>query len=455
MNEKILAVWLSEALGPGSICGKKLIEEYGSFENIYRLTPRDYENIGIKPYSIVMSRLSDKKLDRANKCAAFCDHNYFGIIEYTSNMYPQRLRAIKNPPPVIYARGRMIDFDDNVCIAVVGTRSYSDTGWNSTYKITSGMASGGAVIVTGLASGIDTAATRAALDSSGFAVGVLGSGLEKIFPSENKELFEEMYQRGLVITERAPFTEITGKYFPVRNRIISGLCNAVLIGEGSTRSGAIITAAHASEQGRRIFAIPADISNPESTGVNKLIRDGAVPVFGSWDILKNYVYTYPHRVSSVPASGNVVVPEKRSTKKIRVLKGKNIAPKDKAESGAAKTVKAEPTVKSEAPVKATKIKTAAKNTAVPKRSGLVFEKVYEANMDKLKTKAEAPKPEFDIDTLGALEKKVYLCIAEKGTVVADSIGIEINEDPTNVNIALTALEMFGLIETEGAKVRKK
>ena len=190
MDEKILAIWLSEALGAGSVFGKRLIGEYGSFREIYALDEKGYERVGINSSSATMARLLDKNTDGAKKCAAFCDSNYFEIIDWNSDMYPGRLKAIKDPPAVLYARGRMTDFDDNVCIAVVGTRSYSDAGWNATYRIASGIASGGAVVVTGLASGIDTAATRAALDSSGFAVGVIGSGPEKIYPSENKELFE-------------------------------------------------------------------------------------------------------------------------------------------------------------------------------------------------------------------------------------------------------------------------
>ncbi len=447
MNEKILAIWLSEALGPGSVYGKRLLEQYGSFEAVYRLSFAEYERAGIKSDSVVMSRLLSKDTDYASKCAAFCDQNYFSIIEYTSNMYPQRLRIIKDAPPVLYVRGRLIDFDDNVCIAVVGTRSYSDAGWNSTYKITSGLASGGAVIVTGLASGIDTAATRAALDSSGFAVGVLGSGLEKIFPSENRELFEEMYRKGLVITERAPFSEITGSYFPTRNRIISGLSNAVLIGEGSTRSGAMITAAHASEQGRRIYAIPADISNPESTGVNKLVRDGAVPVFDAWDILEGYVYRYPHRISANGFTHPIDVPEKRSTKRVRVLKGKT------GISGNEKNTR----ISSDDNITGNTVTVTVQNKKSAEITKTSKEKEYDI---KPQVSNEQPiydnrREVFDMSILDSTEKKVYECISAKGAVIADCIGEEIGEDNIDVNIALTVLEMYELIETEGAIVRIK
>ncbi len=432
MDEKILAIWLSEALGAGSVFGKRLIGEYGSFREIYALDEKGYERVGINSSSATMARLLDKNTDGAKKCAAFCDSNYFEIIDWNSDMYPGRLKAIKDPPAVLYARGRMTDFDDNVCIAVVGTRSYSDAGWNATYRVASGIASGGAVVVTGLASGIDTAATRAALDSSGFAVGVIGSGPEKIYPSENKELFEEMYVKGLIISEKPPFSEITGRYFPVRNRIISGLCNAVLVGEGSTRSGAMITAAHASEQGRRIFAIPGDISGAESSGVNNLIREGAVPAFEASDVLRDYMYLYPHRIGldkSISA-GDISVPEKRSTKRVRVLNGKS------------------PLVKEIVPKK--------QKADIPETKPVTFSKVYEGNAVKPDAvKNETEQDGFDIESLEGLEKKIYKYIAAKGKTVSDEICGEVGADMMSVNIALTALEMMGLVETEGPNVKLK
>lgn len=456
MEEKILAIWLSEALGTGSIYGKLLVEKYGSFSEIYHLSEKDYEQIGIKGNSAVMAKLLDKSIGNSEKSYGFCSYNYFSVIEYTSAQYPKRLRAIKNPPPVLFARGRMIDFDDNVCIGVVGTRSYSDAGWNSTYKIASGIAGCGAVVVTGLAGGIDTAATKAALASSGFCVGVLGSGVEKIYPSENRELFEEMYTRGLVISELPPFSDITGKYFPVRNRIISGLCNGVLVGEGSLRSGAMLTAAHACEQGRHVFAIPADISNPESTGVNKLIREGATPVFGAWDVLDKFAYLYPHRLKNVCAADEVDVPKERSTKRVRVLKGKMSAQQEKTsevqntayDDKTVKTVSKD-TVKNDAKHISEKIKKEA-----PEKTELKFEKVYESGEIFKKPAEKQTVSDAVTENLGELEKKVYSHIARNDFCVADAIASEINEDPISVTVAITTLELSGLIRTEGPKVMK-
>ena len=488
MNEVLLAIWLSQALPCASIYGKRLIEKYGSFGRIYELGAEGYQGVGILPNADTMERLLDKNLAKATDILKVCEYNYFQAIEYTSNLYPQRLRAIKDPPPVLYARGRMIDFDDNVCIAVVGTRSYTDAGWNATYRVTSGLASGGAVVVTGLASGIDTAATRAALETSGYAVGVLGSGLERIYPSENRELFEQMYRQGLVVSEKAPFSEMSGKYFPVRNRLISGLCNGVLMCEGSTKSGAMHTVAHGSEQGRHIYAIPGDISSEESTGVNRLIREGAMPVFDAKDVLDKYMYFYPHRIGLNPISTAAVeVPEARSTKRVRVVRGqgKTAATQNSGNDSdksytqtSANVQKGLDKIKS---VAAQNGKSRPKKVPVQGKAStnIKFEVAFEGNLDKLEARMKrtdeeiwgkngeklrtqrtssenvSKKEDATLSLLGDEEKKIYDLICRKGTVVVDSICDETGIDLPEVNAVLTALEMFGYIETSGPNIRKK
>lgn len=458
MNEVLLAIWLSQALPCGSIYGKRLIEKYGSFGRIYELGAEGYQGVGILPNADTMERLLDKNLAKATDILKVCEYNYFQAIEYTSNLYPQRLRAIKDPPPVLYARGRMIDFDDNVCIAVVGTRSYTDAGWNATYRVTSGLASGGAVVVTGLASGIDTAATRAALETSGYAVGVLGSGLERIYPSENRELFEQMYRQGLVVSEKAPFSEMKGNYFPVRNRLISGLCNGVLMCEGSTKSGAMHTVAHGSEQGRHIYAIPGDISSEESTGVNRLIREGAMPVFDAKDVLDKYMYFYPHRIGLNPISTDAVeVPEARSTKRVRVVRGQGKTAA--AQNGKSRTKKVPVQGKASTNIKF-EVAFEGNLDKLEARMKRTDEEIWGKNGEKLRARRTSSenvskKEDATLSLLGDEEKKIYDLICRKGTVVVDSICDETGIDLPEVNAVLTALEMFGYIETSGPNIRKK
>ncbi len=423
-EEKICAMWLADAIGPGNALGKELFEKYGSFYEIYKLSEAGYKESGIAENSAVMQKLLNKDTDICKTNYDFCRYNFFEVIEYNSDNYPQCLKSIKNPPPVLYARGRMINFDENVCISVVGTRSYTDIGWNSTYKITSGLARCGAVVITGLASGIDTAATQAALEFSGFAVGVIGTGLERVYPSENQNLFNEMYSKGLIISELPPFSETSGKYFPVRNRLISGLSNGVLVGEGDIRSGAIITAQHAIEQGRKVFAIPGEIGSSESSGVNRLIQKGAIPVFEAWDVLKEFAYLYPYKLVNVYQAQNVDIPEKRSSKKIRVIEKR----KRDAENKSPKT--SEPV--------------SSKSDRLKNGKPLEFQRV------------DLPEklPLEVIQGLSELELKIYLYISGLEECIIDSIAGGINENSNEVAVAITTLELAGLITVEGTKAKK-
>ncbi len=424
MYEKLYAIWLSDALMPGSIHVKPLLEKYHSFTEIFGLGEDDYAQLGIRRGSEIMKRLLCKNTESAKKSLEFCNYNYFGIIEYNSESYPQRLKAIKNPPPVLYVRGRMINFNDNVCIGIVGTRSYTDIGWDSTYKIAGGIAKGGAVVVTGLASGIDTAATRAALESSGFAVGVIGSGLETIYPSENTELFHTMYKSGLVISELAPFSKISGKYFPVRNRIISGLCQGVLVGEGNVKSGAMITASHASEQGRHVFAIPGDISSEESSGVNKLIREGAIPVFEASDVLSKYAFLYPHKIVSAEAKNSKTVPAERSSKRIRAFS----KVQNKSVNAFARGEKSDIEITPDTPA----VNTAA-NTA-------------ENTPEKAPT---SPPPNFS-----DRENRVFLALSCDTPKNTDTISIETDMSTDEVLGILTSLELSGYVSSIGGNYKK-
>lgn len=427
MEEKIYAMWLSDALGAGSIYGKALIESYGSFSEIYRLSEKGYAEVGIKPGTAIMKRLLDKDTGLQEKNYGFCNHNYFGIIEYTADLYPKRLKNIADPPPVLYVRGRMIDFDDNVCIGVVGTRSYTDAGWNAVYKISSGLAKCGAVVVTGLASGIDTAANRAALEGCGYSVGIIGSGIERIYPSENTALFEEMYKSGLVITELSPFSNIKGSYFPVRNRIISGLCQGVLVGEGDVRSGAMITAGHAAKQGRHIFAVPGDINSPESSGVNKLIREGATPAFEAWDILEKYAYLYPHRIKrSKDTTVLDDIPKERSSKRVRLLGAKS--------SNTASAAKVKNAVKTDA------------DTRTAEKPEVITEPV-----ERKMTQAEITSK---LECSSENERKVYGVLRSDILQTPDEISILSGVDCAEVLVALTFLEMDGLATHTGAGFRK-
>ena len=230
--------------------------------------------------------LEDKDLRRAEAILETCERRDYRILTIADAGYPRRLRNIFDPPILLYCRGRLPLIDEEAAIAVVGTRSYTPYGALCAGKLGGQLAAGGAVIVTGLAHGIDSLAARAALRNGGRVLGVLGCGLDVVYPRGSEELYEDVAAAGALITEYAPGTLPLSGNFPVRNRILSGLSVAVLVVEAPERSGALITANTALEQGREVFAVPGPIDAPGSAGCNRLLRDGAGLVSEGWDLLR-------------------------------------------------------------------------------------------------------------------------------------------------------------------------
>jgi DNA processing protein len=207
------------------------------------------------------------------------------VITWDCPTYPGLLKAIPNPPPVLYVCGDLLP-QDAWALGVVGTRQASVYGREATRTLAQGLAAGGVTIVSGLAYGIDTVAHRAALDAGGRTVAVLGSGVDVIYPTDNRGLAADIARQGAVVSEYPLGTKPEARNFPPRNRIISGLSLGVLVVEGSPRSGAMITAAYAVEQGREVFAVPGSILSRNSGGPSQLIQQGAKLVTSIGDILE-------------------------------------------------------------------------------------------------------------------------------------------------------------------------
>lgn len=240
--------------------------------------------------------LEDKDCARADQILADCQRLDLDILTIQDAGYPNRLRNIYDPPCLLYVRGRLPAFDDEAAVAVVGTRSCTPYGISCAEKLGYGLAAGGAVVVSGLARGVDSAALRGALRGGGAVTAVLGNGLDVIYPPENQYLYEDVAAAGALVSEYPPGTSPEAKHFPVRNRIMSGLCLATLVVEAPARSGALITAGTALEQGRDVFAVPGPIDAPASVGCNRLIRDGAGLVSDAWDILREYEARFPDKL---------------------------------------------------------------------------------------------------------------------------------------------------------------
>ncbi|MBR2987360.1 MAG: DNA-processing protein DprA [Clostridia bacterium] len=295
MSDIRYSVWLSLAAVPGTRSLCQLIEAFdGNTDAIYKA---DYDECIAKgaPKGLA-ERLADKSLDEADKIVEFCKIRDVFLLPYDSPNYPKRLRRIPDFPVLLYGRGAFPVIDNEVAIATVGTRRYTEYGKRNAYTICNDLARGGAIVVSGMASGIDTFCHRGALDALGYTIAVLGCGIDVVYPRHNAELMEEIAGTGTVLTEYPPHTEPLGYHFPKRNRIISALSLGTLVIEGDEKSGAMITARLALEQGRDIFSLPGNIGEAGSGGTNQLIKQGARMVTSAFDILVEYECLFPTKI---------------------------------------------------------------------------------------------------------------------------------------------------------------
>lgn len=220
-----------------------------------------------------------------------------GVLTYWDDAFPERLKRIYDPPAFLFYKGQTEILNDKM-FAVVGSRMPSSYGRMITEQLTAELVANGFTIISGFARGIDTQAHKAALKNNGATVAVLGNGLDTIYPSENKKLFEQITERGLFLTEYPMGTKPDAGNFPKRNRIISGMSSGVLVTEAGQKSGALLTAGYALDQNREVFAVPGAVFSGKSTGSNNLIKNGAKLVQNIDDILIELEGQYPS-VSSV------------------------------------------------------------------------------------------------------------------------------------------------------------
>lgn len=284
MSESLYWTWLSLKLGDASPYLNTLVAQYASPKEIYDASRSEILSLEKIPES-VKNRLIDKSLDRAERILEDCRKCGIGIMTFADQRYPRILKYISNPPAVLYFKGKPVDFDSKFGVAVVGTRTMSDYGRDMAYKFAYELSSAGAVVISGMALGVDGMAAAGALDAQAATVVVLGGGIDVVYPKAHKKLYSNILKDGLILSEYPPGTACDAAHFPKRNRIISGLARCTLVIECPDPSGALITANKASMQGRPIFAIPGALNMPNSVGANKLIKEGAKMVTSLTDIL--------------------------------------------------------------------------------------------------------------------------------------------------------------------------
>ncbi len=291
-------LWLNIATDGNAEITNKLIKAFGSAKEIYNADSTTFYKKVEDIEDVLVDALCDKSMDKVNECKDFCEKFGVRIVLFDSEEYPERLSMIFDPPRLLYFMGNKLDIDDNVCISVVGTRDCSSYGVNSARKLSYELTKQGAVIISGIAKGIDAAAHKACIEAGGVTIAVLGSGLATAYPACNRELYKKVLSKGLLITEYPPFSPPEKEHFPIRNRIISGLSQGVLVVECDIRSGAMITARHARNQGKLLYAIPSKIDEYSTSGNLELIKTGAKLVTCGADIIEDFELSYPHKVKA-------------------------------------------------------------------------------------------------------------------------------------------------------------
>ncbi len=288
-------VWFSTRPGLNDRQKKVLLDCFADPEDVYNADEAALASVEDLTEEAICA-LADKDLSDAQKILTQCVDLQIQICTYRDASYPSRLRHIDDPPMVLYCKGVLPDLDSAPVIGAVGTRKASAYGMNVAQRMGYQIASCGGVLVSGMAYGIDAMAMQGALLSGGSVVGVLGCGVDVVYPKSNRRLYDDVLRCGCLISEFPPKTRPYAWNFPKRNRIISGMCNGVVVIEAPEKSGALITARQAAEQGRDVFCVPGNVDLPTFEGSNALLRDGAIPVRNGWDVVEEYAAIYPGKV---------------------------------------------------------------------------------------------------------------------------------------------------------------
>ncbi len=414
-------IWLAHRPGLNDRMKALLLQHFRDPEDIYYADSESFCHIeGLREEH--MEALRDKDLIPAEEILEACGREKLSILTYRDAAYPVRLKNIADPPLVLYYKGRLPAFDDNPVIAVVGTRKASAYGMTAAKRMGYQIGKCGGIVVSGMAYGIDGMAMAGALTAGQTAVGVLGCGADIVYPLSNRALFRDVEQYGCILSEFPPGMQPARWTFPKRNRIISGLSNGVLVVEAPEKSGALITASLAAEQGRDVFVVPGNIDQPGFVGSNRLLRDGAIAVSSGWDILSEYEALYPDKIHRETAGSH------------------QSAYADEVEKAAAEAEKSMPKVaqKPRLPGKKTDLKEKLEKKGIDKSDSSPYSDVSN-KLPKL-----SPEEQKIISALDGGEKLVDDVIAETGLTTGKILA------------CLTMLELKGVIRRlPGKRIQRK
>ena len=286
------AIWLNQMLGYGNQCTKQLVTHFGSARAVFDLTTDEIENITFLNKK-QKSMLYNKNLEYAYSVIETCREKRISVYCFGDENYPDCLSVIYAPPIVLYEKGKHFDYDKIPAFAIVGTRDLTEYGRRTAFDFAKALAQSGLLVVSGMADGCDAQAHLGALKAGKPTVAVLGTGVDVIYPKVNTELYEYIVDYGAVLSEYPPGTKATKYCFPQRNRIISAISMGTLVVEGDLDSGSLITADHANNQGKDVFAVPNNIYVENSRGTNQLLKEFALMATCPSDIVERYVDRFP------------------------------------------------------------------------------------------------------------------------------------------------------------------
>ena len=305
-NSPNIALWLKliRAEGVGPVTFKRMLEKFGSVERVFSTSVMELtkvDGIGTKTAESITRTRNDFNADKELALAARLG---VWLVNLDDPRYPPALKAVYDPPPVLYVKGTL-QRSDSLAVGIVGSRRCSHYGLEQSSRFAHFLAASGFTVVSGMARGIDTSAHRGALSAGGRTIAVQGCGLANVFPPENKKLFEQISEHGACVSELPLEYEPLAENFPGRNRIIAGLSMGVIVAEAALRSGALLTAKAALEYDRDVMAIPGRIDSPMAKGVNSLIKQGAKPIDSVEDVMEALGYignTLKHHTTDCSAA---------------------------------------------------------------------------------------------------------------------------------------------------------
>ena len=298
-NQSLFWIALNRVKNLGPVVSKRLLDTFKSPEAVFSASERELLAIENIRRSAVQSILKGPDFEFAKRQMEIVEKRGFKLMNYLSPEYPSRLKMIYAPPTFLYVKGDLKESDDRA-VAMVGSRQATHYGRTMAENVARELAQSGITVVSGFARGVDTISHKAALSAGGRTIAVLGCGLDVIYPSQNTSLYKAIPENGAIVSEFPCGTQPEGPNFPRRNRIISGLSLGVVIVEAGKRSGALLTAKHALDQNREVFAIPGNITSITSSGTNTLLKQGAHLVTSATDVLSELKFMIPDGESSPP-----------------------------------------------------------------------------------------------------------------------------------------------------------